>query len=107
MGYCYFIYEPAQLAYPTLTCDWMQCYRRNTLKQYFSGSGSGQNQEGLVYGNIGHEMLEGLGTGLYENTSFEELLQLSYKKFSHEIYLIGHEFSTFEQKFEKKFRKLY
>lgn len=74
MGYCYFVYEPAHLAYPTLICDWLTCYRRNTLKQYFSSGSNGQNQEGLVYGNIGHSMLEGLGTGLYANSSFEEII---------------------------------
>jgi hypothetical protein len=38
MGYCYFVYEPSQLAFPTLICDWIQCFRRNTLKGYFSSA---------------------------------------------------------------------
>lgn len=94
MGYCYFVYEPAEIAYPTLICDWITCYRRNTLKQYF-GNNSSQNQEGLVYGNIGHHILEGLGTGIYQDKPFDDILQDAYKRFAHELYLIEHEFTVY------------
>jgi DNA replication ATP-dependent helicase Dna2 len=93
------------LAFPTLICDWINCFRRNTLKGYFSGGS--QNNDSLVYGNVGHSMLEGLGTGAYTHMTFEDIISDLHHKYLHEMYLLSNDYEAFEQKCVRKFRSLF